>query len=182
MSLGSFSSKVFEVSQNKIYTFDEYSREISLNAEDQDVDGDKPSTYIKGINLEQVSFNIKLIQSSSIDVEAEINDWKNICEAGDPYMLFIGDNPVSNNKYLLTGISLSDNSYTAKGKQNKSTLKLTFKEYVRAGVKKEEGTSSETKKSTKKASKKKSSSSSEPMSDEDNARVTELENSVFGDE
>lgn len=184
MSLGSFSSKTFEVSQNKIYTFDEYSREIALNVEDQEVDGDKPSTYIKGTNLEQISLNIKLIQSSSINVETEINDWKSICEAATPYMLFIGNNPVSNNKYLLTGVSLSDNNYSIKGDQVKSTLKLTFKEYVRAGVKKEEGTSSEAKKaaSKKTSQKKKSSSSADSMSDEENARVTALEDSVFGEE
>ncbi len=178
MALGSFSSKFFEVSQNKIYTFDEYTRDIAINVEDQEVDGDKPSTYIKGTNLEQVSFNVKLVQSSSIDVETEINDWKSICEGKEPYMLFIGNNPVSSNKYLLTGVSLSDNTYIPSGKLVKSTMKLTFKEYVRAGVKKEEGTSSTSKKSAKKSS----SSSSEPMSEEDDAKVTELENSIFGDE
>ncbi|WP_459482125.1 phage tail protein [Clostridium saccharoperbutylacetonicum] len=177
MSLGSFGNKTFEVSQNKIYTFDGYTRDISLGVEDQDVDGDKPSTYIKGIDLEKISFDIKLNQSSNIDVEKEINEWKSICESGSPYMLFLGNNPVSSNKFLLTGISLSDNFYTSNGKQVKTTLKLTFKEYVRAGVKKEEGTSSKAKKTAKKKK-----GSSEPMSEEDSARVTALENSVFGDE
>lgn len=177
MALGSFSSKVFEVNQNKIYTFDEYTRDISINVEDQEVDGDKPSTYIKGISLEGISFNVKLLQSNSIDVETEINDWKNICEVKEPYMLFIGNNPVSSNRYLLTGVSLSDNTYIPSGKLIKSTIKLTFKEYVRAGVKKEEGTSSTSKKSAKK-----SSSSSEPMSEEDEAKVTDLEDSIFGDD
>lgn len=175
MSLGSFSSKGFEVSQNKIYTFDEYTRDISLNVEDQEVDGSKPSTYIKGTNLEPVSLTIKLRQSNSIDVETEINDWKSICEDGIPYMLFIGDKTVSNNKYLLTGVSLSDNNYIATGKLIKTTMKLTFKEYVRAGVKKEEGTSS----TKKKASTKKASSSAE-MSTEDSAKVDALESEVFG--
>ncbi len=111
MSIGSFNSKTFEVTQDKIYTFDDYTRDISLNIEDQEVDGSKPSTYIKGITLEQVSFNVKLIQSNSIDVKTEIDDWKNICEDGVPYMLFIGDKPVSNNKFLLTSVSLTDNIY-----------------------------------------------------------------------
>lgn len=175
MSLGSFSSKVFEVSQNKIYTFDEFTRDISINVEDQEVDGSKPSTYIKGTNLEPVSFTIKLRQSNSIDVETEINDWKSICEEGIPYMLFIGDKTVSNNKFLLTGVSLSDNDYIATGKIMRSTMKLTFKEYVRAGVKKEEGTSSTQKKAITKKS-----SSSEEMSAEDSAKVDALESEVFG--
>ncbi|AWK52205.1 hypothetical protein DIC82_14890 [Clostridium beijerinckii] len=178
MSLGSFSNKFFEVSQNKIYTFDEFTRDISLNVEDQEVEGSKPSTYIKGINLEPVSINVKLRQSNTIDVETEINDWKIICEAGIPYMLFLGDKPVSSNQFLLTGVSLTDNNYVSPGKLVKSTMKLTFKEYVRAGVKKEEGTSSTTKKA--KTSNKKSSSSTSEMSDEDSAKVDDLESEIFG--
>ncbi|WP_061312814.1 phage tail protein [Clostridium botulinum] len=179
MSIGSFNSKTFEVTQDKIYTFDDYTRDISLNIEDQEVDGSKPSTYIKGITLEQVSFNVKLIQSNSIDVKTEIDDWKNICEDGVPYMLFIGDKPVSNNKFLLTSVSLTDNIYIYGGKLIKSTMKLSFKEYVIAGVKKEEGTSSESKKTSKSKGKKKSSEKKE-MSSEDNAKVDALENKIFG--
>lgn len=180
MSMGSFGSKTFEVSQDRIYTFDDYTRDISLNVEDQEVDGSKPSTYIKGINLEPVSFNVKLMQSNSINVEAEIEDWKNICENKVPYMLFMGDKPVSNNKFLLTGVSLTDNVYMYGGILIKSTMKLTFKEYVRAGVKKEEGTSKESKKTTKSKSKKKSSEKRE-MSSEDTAKVENLENEIFGE-
>lgn len=177
MALGSFNNKFFEVSQNKIYTFDEFTRDISLNVEEQEVEGSKPSTFIKGTTLEPVSFNVKLRQSSSIDVETEINDWKNICEAGIPYMLFIGDNPVSNNRFLLTGVSLSDNNYIS-GKLIKSTIKLTFKEYVREGVKKEEGTSSA--KKTSASTKKNSSSSNNDMSEEDSAKIDALESQIFG--
>ncbi len=58
-------------------------------------------------------------------------------------------------------------------------MKLSFKEYVRAGVKKEEGTSSESKKTSKSKGKKKSSEKKE-MSSEDNAKVDALENKIFG--
>lgn len=180
MALGGFADKSFIVSKNKIYTFDEYNNEIGLDVEDQSVDGDKPSTYIKGKKLENPTINIQLRQSKSIDVQKEINDWKKLCEDGIPYMLFIGDSPVSNNKYLLINVNISDTAIIFSGKMTKCLLKLTFKEYVRAGVKKEEGTSTSNKKTKSSSSKKKSSSTASEMSEEDSQKVDDLENSIFG--
>ena len=136
MSLGGFGDKLFEVSLDKIYTFSDYSNEISLNTEDQDVDGDKPSTYIKGMDLEAPSIQIKLIQSKNIDVQTEYNDWKTICKSGTPHMLFLGEEPVSTNKFLLVKLSASDMKISTSGKLIKVAIKLSFKEYVRKGVKK----------------------------------------------
>lgn len=180
MALGGFADKIFEVSMQKIYTFDEFSNEIGLNVEEQEVDGDKPSTYIKGMNLENPSIALDLRQSTNLDVETEINDWRKLCNDSTPYMLFIGNNPVSVNKYLLTGVSVSDSTIISSGKIVRCKLKLSFKEYVRAGVKKEEGTSSSSKKSASSSSKKKSSSETSEMSDEDASKTSELEEWIGG--
>lgn len=190
MSLGGFGGKNFEVSSNKIYTFDEFANEISLSVEDQEVEGNKPSTYIKGMDLEKPSISLDIRQSSSVDVETEIKDWRSICYAATPYMLFIGNDPVSDNKYLLTKVSISDAVFLPNGKKIRCKLKLSFEEYVRQGVKKEEGTTSESKKSASSSSSKKSSSSkskkksssstSSEMSSDDEAKVTALENEIFG--
>lgn len=186
MSLGGFAGKNFEVSSNKIYTFDEFANEISLSVEDQEVEGDKPSTYIKGMDLEKPSISLDIRQSSSVDVETEIKDWRSICYAATPYMLFIGNDPVSDHKYLLTKVSISDTVFLPNGKKIRCKLKLSFEEYVRQGVKKEEGTTSESKKSSSKKSssskskKKSSSSSTSTMSSEDEAKVTALEDEIFG--
>lgn len=178
MSLGGFAGKLFEVSSNKIYTFFDDTNDLSLNVEDQEVDGDKPSTYIKGKNLEDVSFNIDLKQSKNIDVETEVKEWREIYELMSPCMLFLGNNPVSENKFLLRQMNVSNKLYSSSGWLIKATLKLTFKEYVRAGVKKEEGTSKSTK---KKSTKKKVSSGQTEMTSEESARVEELENQIFGE-
>lgn len=182
MALGGFAGKLFEVSSNKIYTFDEYSKSFTLNVESQEVDGDKPSTYIKGKGLQNPSFSIKLRQSTSIDVNTEIEDWGRICEAGEPYMLFLGDNPVATNKFLLKKVDVSDTKFFG-GKLVGATLKLEVEEYVRAGVKKESGTSDESKSKKSKSSKAKSDAKGngeETMSAEDSEKITNLENQVFG--
>ncbi len=182
MALGGFAEKLFEVSSNKIYTFDDYSKSFALNVESQEVDGDKPSTYIKGKALQNPSISITLRQASNIDVETEVEDWGKICEAGTPYMLFLGNNPVASNKFLLKNVSVSDARYFG-GKQIKATLKLDFEEYVREGVKKESGTSDEEKTKASKSSKSKKDAKGngeQTMSAEDSQKVSDLENQVFG--
>lgn len=182
MALGGFAEKLFEVSSNKIYTFDDFSKSFTLNVESQEVDGDKPSSYIKGKGLQNPSITIKLRQSKSIDVNTEVEDWGKICESGTPYMLFLGDNPVAANKFLLKNVDVSDTNYFG-GKLIKATLKLDFEEYVRAGVKKESGTSNEDKTSTSNTSEAKSKAKAngeETMSEEDSGKIENLENQVFG--
>ncbi len=189
MSLGEFARKKFEVTSNKIYTFDDYSNSFGISIEEQEVENDKPSNYLKGFDLEKPSFTISLKQSATVDVETELKEWKDICYAMTPYMLFIGNNPVSNNKYLLEKGDISDTTIIGSGKMIKCKLKLTFREHVRYGAKKEEGTSSSAKKSSsssssksKSSSKKKKSSSSSmsTMSSDDEAKVAALEAEVFG--
>ncbi|MBZ9691633.1 phage tail protein [Clostridium sp. M14] len=141
MSLGGFGDKIFEVSQDKIYTFSNVSNDLGLNIEEQEVDGDKPSIYIKGINNENPSFDLILNQSNTIDCDTEFKEWKDIMYSKIPHMLFLGNDPVSNNKFLLIGVSPYNYVYHPNGKLIKLTLTLTFKEYPRAGVKKENTTS-----------------------------------------
>lgn len=182
MALGGFSGKLFEVSSNKVYTFDDYGKSFTLNTESQEVDGDKPSTYIKGKGLQNPSISIKLRQTQNVNVETEVEDWGKICEAGTPYMLFLGNNPVAANKFLLMKVDISDTNYFG-GKLIKATLKLDFEEYVRAGVKKESGTSDEDKTSasnTSEAKYKAKANGEETMSEEDSGKVENLENQVFG--
>jgi len=92
------------------------------------------------------------------------------------------NNPVAINKFLLKKVDVSDTNYFG-GKLIKATLKLEFEEYVRAGVKKESGTSDEDKSKAGKSSKSKSkakASGAQTMSAEDSKKVEDLENQVFG--
>lgn len=187
MSLGGFAGKLFEVSQNKMYTFYDDTNDVTVKTEEQEVDGSKPSTYIQGMGLETVSLTIKLKQSSTISVEIEVDEWKAIAAQMAPYYLWLGNRPVANNRFLLTDINFSEKVYTYWGKLVAVTMKLTFKEYVREGVKKEEGTKSSDKQSsvtnaayTSSSKSKSSKISTSDMSSSDEEKLTHLENQVFG--
>ncbi|KQB77083.1 hypothetical protein AK964_18905 [Clostridium butyricum] len=181
MSLGGFAEKTFEVNSNKIYTFDDYSNSFGISIEEQEVENDRPSNYIKGLDLEKPSFTIDLRQSSSVDVETELKEWKEICYSKTPHMLFIGNTPVSDNKYILEKGNISDSLVTNSGKMIKCKLKLTFREHVRYGAKKKKGHHLKLRKVRVHLKKKSSSSSSDnTMSSDDEAKVLALESQIFG--
>lgn len=159
MAIASFGNKTFSVSNNRIYTFEEFSRTGTLNIEEQEVEGQKPSTYIKGSALDEISFKVTLFRQKGLDVRSEIDSWMAIKDSKVPYMLILGNKPVTTNKFLLTSVSESEASFDRNGNYLRVVIQLQFKEFVRAGAKKQENdteaNASSTKKSIKRGSSKK---------------------------
>lgn len=149
--IGSFGDKTFTVNSDMVYTPESESWSTEISVDEQEVDGSKPSSYIKQ-TLDGVSLSIKL-SWNYVYVEDEIRSWKKICDSHEPHMLFMGNNPVSENKYLLYSSKASDILRSANGTALKATLALEFKEYVRAGSKPETETKSSDNKSSKTAEK-----------------------------
>lgn len=135
-TIGSFANKVFKVSSNHLYTFDDFTISGELKVDEQEVDGSKPSTYIKGSGLDKVSLNILLIKQKNVNVRNEIQDWLKIRDAKTPHHLIIGNKNLSSHKFLLTNVNTSDIKIGPNGEFLKSTVQLQFSEYVRAGKKK----------------------------------------------
>jgi phage protein U len=182
MAIATFGSKVFTASHNKVYTFNDFTRSGGLNIEEQDVNGKKPSTYIKGIGLEDISFNVQLIEQKKLSVKGEIDSWFKIKDDKKPYLLIIGGKAVNKNKYLLVNVTVQDSSFSTAGKCIKATLQLQFKEYVRAG----KNTSSSSGSSSSKNKSKSSSKSSKKRSNKNasnavaKGKMNKLEKEIFG--
>lgn len=203
-TIGSFANKVFKVSSNTLYTFDEFSRNGDLKIDEQEVDGSKPSTYIKGSGLDKVTLNVLLIKQKSLNVRNEIDEWFKIMNSKVPYHLIIGNKNLSTYKFLLTNVGTSDTKIGPGGEFLKSTLQLQFSEYVRAGKKEDNSTSTgastststsnstskssskskagttKTSKQTKKRSTKTSSKQTKNDSNKSNAKLEALEKELYG--
>lgn len=174
MPIASFGSKVFTASRNKIYTFDGLTRSGSLNIEEQEVEGQKPSTYIKGSTLEDVSLSVKMFRNLGVNIENEIDSWMDIKDTAKPYILMMGNAPIGKNKFLLTDVSVQDNAINGQGKYIKATIQLQFKEFVRYGKNKDTETSSESKTTKKRTNPNASSSIA------NGAKLDALELEIFG--
>ena len=194
-TIGSFANKVFKVSSNHLYTFDEFTMNGELKVDEQEVDGSKPSSYIKGSGLDKVSLNILLIKQKNINVRSEINEWFKIMNSKIPHHLIIGNKNISSYNFLLTNIETSDTKIGPDGEFLKSNLKLQFSEYVRSGKKENNSTStssnsnsskksnagtSKSSKKTKKNSSKSKSKKSSTSSNKSNAKLEALEKELYG--
>lgn len=159
MPVATFGPKEFTVSTQKIYTFDELERQASINTETQEYEGGKASTWVKGQNLDQISFTV-VLDAAFVDVEEEIEDWHNILNAAKPYPFTIGQKPLSRNNFLLKEISISEHVIGNAGKMLRAKMSLTLEEYVRAGSKQAEDSIKKQEKAAAKGSSKSNSSQS----------------------
>ncbi len=132
MAIASFAGKTFQVSNRKVYTLTGFTTGSTLQTEKQDVAGKKPSTYIKGPDLETMSFSVPLNIAFGYGVQAEYNSWKSIMNKQTAQSFILGGKPLGG-KWLLTGVSLNDTLIDKKGSLIKGTLELEFEEYARAG-------------------------------------------------
>lgn len=139
--VGAFGNKTFEVSQNKIYTFDGLTISESLNVEMQEVEANKPATYIKGNGEMNIGFDILLL-SRFCDVDYEIDYWLLKMRSVIPEYLTIGKKAYGTNKFLLTNVSVGDVLIAADGTKTRAKITLTFSEWTKAGYKKDDKSTS----------------------------------------
>lgn len=137
MGLGAFGNKVFEVNLNKIYTFDGLSASESLNIEQQETEGGKPATYIKGLQEMNISFDITLM-SQFCNVQQEIDWWFLKMRGRQPEYLTLGNKTYGAGKCLLNSVSLTDAVIAHSGAYLKAKLSLSFSEWTKKGYKKDD--------------------------------------------
>lgn len=139
--IGAFGNKVFEVSQNKIYTFSGLTISEKLSIEMQETEGGKPATYIKGYGEMDITFEILLL-SRFCNVDYEIDYWLLKMRSKKPEYLTIGKKAYGTNKHLLVDVQVNDIKMLGDGTKVSAKVSLAFKEWTKAGYKKEETTSS----------------------------------------
>lgn len=131
----------FNVSSNKIYTFNSFGRKSAIQISEQELEGNKPSTYIKGTDLETISFEIDLKASLGVDVKSELDRWRNALYAKSAKSFVLGNKPLTSNKFLLISVDENESIFDQSGGYISSKIALSFKEYVRGGSKEAENKS-----------------------------------------
>lgn len=146
MAIAVFASKAFEVNTDKIYTLNDLQHNSTLQTEKEDIQGSKPSTYIKGLDLDNMSFKIKLDVDFNINPRKEWESWKEIMRAAVPYPFILGNRPYGGCNWLLIAVSHSSVRIDNNGEILSLELDLKFDEYERQGYSKENSKKSSKKK------------------------------------
>ena len=125
MITAKYGTKQFSVSKKKIYTPDGISIGESLEVEETEVSGKKPTTKVKGIKLQEVRFDVKL-DNRFVDVITEIRWWKSALHSKKSKYLTIGSYRIG--AFYLTDYNVTNIVMNKNGKYTKADLSLTFKE------------------------------------------------------
>lgn len=137
MDVGKFGTKLFTVSSSKVLTFSDFEISSSLNTSAGESKGKKPTTTVKGPGLLKVPLTLDLSARLGIDVQAEIDSWIAILNAGKPFPLILCGKAVSVNQFLLDSCKASDMEIVKVGCKPllaKAKLSLNFTEYLPPGV------------------------------------------------
>lgn len=134
MAIAVFGTKIFEITDSKLYTFSGFQYGASLDTEKQDADGKKPSTYNKGPTLSNFGFSIKLSADNGVNPRTEFENWESIMAAGVAYPFVLGKRPIGVNKWLLVDVQASEEVIDAFGNMLSLKIDLKFDEYVRPGT------------------------------------------------
>lgn len=138
MVTGKFGSQQFEVSSSKILPIDDITISGGIGTSTEAAaQGKKSATKVKGPSLRKVKISLQLHASLGVEVQAAIEDWLTLAEAGKPFPLILCGRPVSENKYLLKSCSASDVTIVrAKGSAKMAIAKMSleFEEYLPPGA------------------------------------------------
>lgn len=133
--IGCFGKKIFEVSPTKIDTFEKLDFSESLSTENIESTKGKPATYIKGRELAKVSIAITLSGGLGGDPQEGVDEWLGILADETPQKLILNGKSITQNKFLLTNVGITDCSYDKKGKLLFCKVSLNLQEFVKAGQK-----------------------------------------------
>lgn len=133
--IGCFGKKVFEITPGKISTFEKLDFSESLSTENIESTKGKPATYIKGLELAKVNISITLVTGLGTEPQAEVDEWLVFLTDENPQKLILNGKSLTDNKFLLTNVNVSDCQYDNKGKLLFCKVSLTLQEFVKAGQK-----------------------------------------------
>lgn len=130
MVTAKFGSKQFKVTPKMIYTPSDFATSESIDIEETERSGKKPSVKVKGIKLQTASFAV-LLDARFVNVASEIQWWKNTLRAKSPKDLYLGNYKIG--KFYLTQYDISDIQINKSGVYTKAKLSLSFTEYTVGG-------------------------------------------------
>ena len=131
MAIGTLGRNVvFEVSDDRVFTFSELTREVTSRWTNHEPQGVKPKPEFLGAGLQTASLTITLSATLGVRPRDVLEAIENMVENGTAETLVIGNRPVGSNPFRLTGSSEAWNTVYNRGELARSTLTISLEEYT----------------------------------------------------
>lgn len=121
---------VFEVSDDRVLTFSELTREVTSRWTNHEPQGVKPKPEFLGPGLQTASLTITLSATLGVRPRDVLEAIENMVENGTAETLVIGNRPVGSNPFRLTGSSEAWNTVYNRGELARATLTISLEEYT----------------------------------------------------
>lgn len=103
--IATFGDLVFEVSQNKINTFDNLNRITEARYTKHAIKHQKPILEFDGPEADPITFDMILRVELGVNPVKELEKWRDYLKKGKRAVLIIGNRPFSNNAFVITKIN-----------------------------------------------------------------------------
>lgn len=131
MAIGTLGRNVvFEVSDDRVFTFSKLTREVTSRWTNHEPQGVKPKPEFLGAGLQTASLTITLSATLGVRPRDVLEAIENMVENGTAETLVIGNRPVGSNPFRLTGSSEAWNTVYNRGELARATLTISLEEYT----------------------------------------------------
>lgn len=131
MAIGTLGRNVvFEVSDDRVFTFSELTREVTSRWTNHEPQGVKPKPEFLGAGLQTARLTITLSATLGVRPRDVLEAIENMVENGTAETLVIGNRPVGSNPFRLTGSSEAWNTVYNRGELARATLTISLEEYT----------------------------------------------------
>lgn len=129
--IGSLGKKIiFEVSDDRVMTFQNMTRNITGRWATHEAMNAKPKAEFLGPGNQSIDLPITLSAALGVRPRAILDTIAEMVETGTAEYLIVGTGPVGKNPFRLTGASETWDKIYSKGELVKATVTITLEEYV----------------------------------------------------
>jgi len=128
--IGSLGDIVFEVTNDKVFTFQGLKRSAKMRYAVHEVIGKKPITEFIGPELEELSFSIYLSVSLGINPNQEMQKIRDKRDNGEAMSFLLGEKVIGENKWVIESIGESYQAIDNQGIIFSLSADISLKEYV----------------------------------------------------
>lgn len=128
--IGSFGDIVFEVSHNKIRTFNNFSRSASSRWADHEIEEGKPISEFLGPDLDEISFRMRFDVAYGMNPKTEMDRLLIKCRAGQAETLIVGGIPLGMYKWTIRTVGQDWKYFDGSGRLIVGEVDVTLREYM----------------------------------------------------
>ncbi|GIO09676.1 hypothetical protein J31TS6_57040 [Brevibacillus reuszeri] len=129
--IGSFGDIVFEVSIDRVRTFDDFSRSGSGRWAKHDRQQKKAVSEFLGPELDEISFTMRFDVSHGVNPKVEMDRVLEKCRSGQAETLIVGETPLGMDKWIVKTFKQGWKKLDGQGRLLVGELNVTLEEYMR---------------------------------------------------